>query len=540
MSSRPYIIHQVSTTQPTGQQLGDEWYDPVTNRLYKQVAQNGNTVTAAEVVLNTGNPVSFVGNVSAQFFIGNGSLLTGISALTGRTDSVNPFVTALGDGALVVNTGADNTAVGSLALNANTNGINNTAVGRQAMLNTSAGSDNVAVGRQALQLNTFGSNNTAMGSNALTFNTTGTENTAVGRAALFSNTFGSFNTAVGRSALASNTTGINNTAVGRDALLLATTGTSNTAVGRAAMLGNTFGEQNTAMGHEALTLNTTGGFNTAVGRSAMFSNTTGVQNTAIGWQALSFNTTGNNNVAVGFNSLRDNTIGINNTAIGWQALLANTTGTQNTAVGQSAGSNITFGSNNIVIGMASAASSATVSNENTFGGASTTSNRFWGDMKMAGTNAGTSGTMLVSSGAGVAPTWVNQITGLGVGTPASATTGEIRAINNITAFFSSDKKFKTNIKPIENALSIVEAVGGKTFDWTDEYIASHGGEDAYFVQKSDFGIIAQDIQRVFPQAVRVRPDGTLAVDYEKLVAVAFQAIVELQAQVDQLQQNRSS
>lgn len=40
-----------------------------------------------------------------------------------------------------------------------------------------------------------------------------------------------------------------------------------------------------------------------------------------------------------------------------------------------------------------------------------------------------------------------------------------------------------------------------------------------------------DVQAVFPQAVRTREDGTLAVDYEKLVALAFAAIVELKAEV---------
>ena len=132
----------------------------------------------------------------------------------------------------------------------------------------------------------------------------------------------------------------------------------------------------------------------------------------------------------------------------------------------------------------------------------------------------------------------SQFNSVGIGTAASTTAGEIRATNNITAYYSSDQRLKTNIKPITDALGIVFAVGGKTFDWTDEYIKNHGGEDDYFMRKSDFGIIAQDIEQVFPQAVRHRPDGTLAVDYEKLVAVAFQAIVELQEQVNQLKQRQ--
>ena len=115
----------------------------------------------------------------------------------------------------------------------------------------------------------------------------------------------------------------------------------------------------------------------------------------------------------------------------------------------------------------------------------------------------------------------------GVGTAASGTLGEIRAINNITAFYSSDRKFKENVETIPNALDSVDVIGGKLFDWTDDYLEAHGGENDYFLRKEDFGVIAQDVQSVFPRAVRIRPDGSLAVDYEKLVALAFAAIKEL-------------
>jgi hypothetical protein len=128
-----------------------------------------------------------------------------------------------------------------------------------------------------------------------------------------------------------------------------------------------------------------------------------------------------------------------------------------------------------------------------------------------------------------------QSTSLGVGTAPSGTTGEIRATNNVTAFYSSDRKFKTNIAPISNALSIVQAIGTKTFDWTEDYLTSHGGEDGYFIQKQDFGVIAQDVQAVFPQAVRTRADGSLAVDYEKLSTLAFQALIELTERVKALE-----
>ena len=129
-----------------------------------------------------------------------------------------------------------------------------------------------------------------------------------------------------------------------------------------------------------------------------------------------------------------------------------------------------------------------------------------------------------------------QFNSLGVGTAGSGTAGEIRATNNVTAFYSSDAKFKENIRDIPNATEIVLAIGGKLYDWTDEYIKQHGGEDGYFVQKSDFGVIAQDVLQKFPRAVRTRPDGSLAVDYEKLNALAFAAIKEQEARIKLLEQ----
>jgi hypothetical protein len=134
------------------------------------------------------------------------------------------------------------------------------------------------------------------------------------------------------------------------------------------------------------------------------------------------------------------------------------------------------------------------------------------------------------------PNASTQVTSLGVGTAASGTTGEIRATNNITAYYSSDARLKENVRDIPNALDKVTAIGGKLFAWTDDYIASHGGEDAYFLPKESFGVIAQDVEQVFPEAVRTRDDGYLAVDYEKMCALAFQAIKELQQQVQLLEQ----
>jgi hypothetical protein len=132
-----------------------------------------------------------------------------------------------------------------------------------------------------------------------------------------------------------------------------------------------------------------------------------------------------------------------------------------------------------------------------------------------------------------------QMGSLGVGTPASGTSGEIRATNEITAYYSSDRNLKTNIAPIENALDKIRQLSGVMFDWTDEYIKSRGGEDGYFVRRHDTGIIAQDVQAVLPEVVGIREDGTLGVKYEKMMGLVIQAINELAIQVDEIKQKVS-
>jgi hypothetical protein len=128
----------------------------------------------------------------------------------------------------------------------------------------------------------------------------------------------------------------------------------------------------------------------------------------------------------------------------------------------------------------------------------------------------------------------SQFNSIGVGTAGSTTAGEIRATNNVTAYYTSDIKFKENIRDIPDALIKVKAIGGQLFDWTEEYIESHGGEDGYFIRKSDFGHIAQKVEEHFPLGTRTKEDGTLAVDYQKMCALAFAAIKELDDKLEAL------
>ena len=120
-----------------------------------------------------------------------------------------------------------------------------------------------------------------------------------------------------------------------------------------------------------------------------------------------------------------------------------------------------------------------------------------------------------------------QVDSFGVGTAASSVTGEIRATNDITAFYSSDKRLKENIVNIKDPLEKLSYINGVEFDWIPkEGIHSHEGHDV--------GVIAQEIEKVLPELVTDRDNGYKAVRYEKIVALLIEAVKEQQLQIDEL------
>lgn len=103
-------------------------------------------------------------------------------------------------------------------------------------------------------------------------------------------------------------------------------------------------------------------------------------------------------------------------------------------------------------------------------------------------------------------------------------TGCITASNDVIAFSTSDKKFKKNLNKICNTKSIVDGLNGYSFDWNE-----HSGREG-----RDLGIIAQDAQEVLPEIVHEREDGSLAVDYPKIIPVLIEEVKRLNKEVEEL------
>lgn len=122
-----------------------------------------------------------------------------------------------------------------------------------------------------------------------------------------------------------------------------------------------------------------------------------------------------------------------------------------------------------------------------------------------------------------------QINSLGVGTSASNVDGTIISTGDIKAFYSSDSRLKTNVEPISGALDKLSKIRGVYFDW----IPTPGVHDN---EGHDIGVIAQEVESVFPEVVTTRSNGYKAVKYEKLIALLIQSNKELLARIEKLEQ----
>lgn len=151
---------------------------------------------------------------------------------------------------------------------------------------------------------------------------------------------------------------------------------------------------------------------------------------------------------------------------------------------------------------------------------------------VAGTGVGVSagtGAVTFSIGQAVATSSNVQFNSLGVGTAGSATAGEIRATNDITAFYSSDERLKENITPIENPIEKLMAINGVTFDWKEGFDEVHSHKGA------DTGVIAQQIEAIgLPETVTTRENGFKAVKYEKLNALLIEGFKAQQKEINEL------
>ena len=403
-------------------------------------------------------------------------------------------------------------------------GQNSIAIGYQAKANSTSdsGASGIAIGAYS----NAGDHSVALGTSALNSNTTGSDNIAVGTSALKSNTTGPGNIAIGENTLYSNTRGDDNIAIGRNALYQSDTGGGNIAIGYQAMYyQNDINNGNTAVGYQAMV-----GTNSA----------SNYHNTAIGYRAL--NRAGNSaenagqNTAVGSGALENNVTGFGNTAIGSDALNTGRQGDYNTGLGYYACANVT-GSNKTCIGASSGPSYSAALGQGTektifLGDADTTvyipGNLVVGKRAFIGASLGDSGTkrnclfyntergwhgVYGYKGSGDRDSWGFNMDDMING----------RMWNDFRLGFTlknyiSDRRLKYVGTNNNDGLDKIKQL--KVFN---------------YVYKKDttktphVGVIAQDLQKVFPNAVKKGKDGFLTIRMEDMFYAVINAIKELDA-----------
>ena len=114
---------------------------------------------------------------------------------------------------------------------------------------------------------------------------------------------------------------------------------------------------------------------------------------------------------------------------------------------------------------------------------------------------------------------------------AFGTNGSFYASADVVAYASSDIRLKDNVVKIESPLEKLMKLNGYTFTWNDK-------QTTYEAGKKDLGVIAQEVEKVFPEIVKDRENGTKGVMYDKLVPVLIEAIKELKAEIDELKNNK--
>ena len=118
--------------------------------------------------------------------------------------------------------------------------------------------------------------------------------------------------------------------------------------------------------------------------------------------------------------------------------------------------------------------------------------------------------------------WTNLQSGIGNKQAfVFRTDGEFRA--PVTVQANSDIKLKTNLRPLENCVDSISRIIGYRYERID------------LNNKEQVGVVAQEVEKEFPELVS-EEDGIKAVSYGNLVAVAFQAITELKAEIDTLRE----
>ena len=267
---------------------------------------------------------------------------------------------------------------------------------------------------------------------------------------------------------------------------------------------NNTGTYFTNIGYAAGRYNSSMNFNVHLGYAAGNRGTNAIKNVAIGAYAMYADSgsymTGDNSTSVGHESMYNISSGYNNSGLGYQSFYNLTTGYNNTAIGNFAGDALLTGYNNTYLGNSTDASSTSAINQTMIGY----------DTSGQADNSVTLGN--------------SDVTAIYMAEDSGATIYAGNATFGGDVTISSDIRLKSNIVSLGSTLSKLLLIDGKS------YTMNSDGKDK-------IGVLAQEVQEVFPELVGEDTEGMLTVNYQGLVPVLINALKEQESKIND-QQNQ--
>lgn len=533
-------------------------------------------------------------NVNANPIYVNGTLTNGI--YIGKGAVPHDESVGFGANALSISTGfgGGNTAIGVNSMRYLTNSFGNTGVGVGTLQNLDTGIRNVALGYWALKFRNTppegyrgGKENIAIGYTAMAesynvgsgyLNNSG--NVAIGNESLRTNN-GDGNVAIGNLTLKTNTSGFQNIAIGIFSMEFTNTSGNNICLGSQTMRSADNANSNIAIGNGSQLIASNSSNNIGIGSNSLYK-TSGQKNVSVGLNSLFNLTSVNYNIALGNNALTTTVMGDNNVGIGNGAdFPLATTGSnrlniQNVLYGSSmsnaANGRIAIGGNTTPVSAGSLYPNQTpkldvhgtlrigtvIDGPNQSGKylfidadgmvakssqsfvSSTCSTQYYLPVVTANGGNNLSCSQVYDNGTSVGINTTGPFTYSGtnngqLGSPTPTTGSTFKFVVNgwsaSTGYIAtSDARLKKDIKKIEGPLSKIKSITGYTYFWNKD-----ANKEYQFDDNRHAGFLAQEIEKILPEAVIIKEDGTYGLNYDAIMPLLAEGIKAQQKQIEELQ-----
>jgi hypothetical protein len=106
--------------------------------------------------------------------------------------------------------------------------------------------------------------------------------------------------------------------------------------------------------------------------------------------------------------------------------------------------------------------------------------------------------------------------------------GDLLCYNDVVAYYSaSDQRLKENIQTIDSPINKIKQINGISFDWKEEMQPKYSGKD--------YGVLAQEVELVLPEAVKDKENGFKSVKYNSIIPLLIECIKDQEKRIKELE-----